>query len=237
MDEQLIKELLVESEDVVLEPNVLGLVSPSTMAAETLQFLGQLINYLKPHNVLEFGSGLSTLFISELISDVPNAHLYSVDHSSHYQKKTRNLVKHNSNIDCYLSQIELYHFKLRAFTTYGRSFLKNIPDEVSFDMVLIDGPPGFRFGREAPLYQISERLKPETVIVLDDASRLPEQAAIEGWRRTWCDNVTVVLIPDLKKGLGLIQINEPWKQARVPFGINQTITSWWRAWRVLKSNS
>lgn len=94
---------------------------------------------------------------------------------------------------------------------------------------------GIRYGREAPLYQIAAHLKPETIIVLDDAGREPEQRAIANWRRVWPDGLEVEYFPG-HKGLAVIQVREPSKMVSYPFRLPEIWQNWFEVQKGLKKD-
>ena len=233
MNVQKTKELYRQSHSFPLDSRIESLINQSTLSAETLRFLGTLVQFHKPTYLLEFGSGLSTLHLMNASEKNPSAHIFTVDHSSHYLQKTKEILGGTKNITCILSPIKLYQFRLKGFTTYDNIFVRQIPRGLTFDMVLIDGPPGYRFGREAPLYQIAPFLTSKTLILLDDANRGPEQNAISNWRRVWTDGIDVLHFPEVKKGFAIIQLKNPTKMARFPFGIREIRESWLKARKVM----
>ena len=104
-----------------------------------------------------------------------------------------------------------------------------MPNNLKLDFVLIDGPPGNRFGREATLYQIAPYLSSSTLICLDDANRRPEKEALANWRRVWRNGMDVVHFPELKKGFAVIQLKDPSITSRCPFDFSDIVLSRLRA--------
>lgn len=216
-----------------LDSQIESLVNPSTLAAETLSFLGALVKYYQPARLLEFGSGLSTLFLMKALEENPSVHLFTVEHSDYYLQKTRESIADNKNITYLFSPIKLYEFQLKGFATYDNAYVRRIPRNLTFDLVLIDGPLGHRFGREAPLYQVAPFLTPKTLILLDDANRDPEQEALSNWQRVWIAGIDVQHFPELKQGFAIIQLINPAKMARFPFGVQEIWQSWRKATRAI----
>jgi len=220
-----IAEVYERCTSFVLDPAIESRITGSTLDARALKFIGSLIENVNPIHWMEFGSGLSTFFTAGLLSENSHARLYTVDHSDYYLGQTREMCREYNNVIYFYAPIAPYRYKHRDFLTYSNDFVANIPQDVQFDVVLIDGPLGFRYGREAPLYQIAARLKPETIIVLDDAGREPEQRAIANWRRVWRDKISVEFFPG-RKGLAVIQIREPTSLERFPFYVSEIWQSW-----------
>jgi len=168
------------------------------------------------------------------LEENPSAHVFTVDHSAYYLQKTRESIG-EKNITYLFSPIKLYQFRPKGFATYDYAYVRQIPEGFTFDLVLIAGPLGHRFGREAPLYQIAPFLTPETLILLDDANRDPKQEALSNWQRVWTAGIDVLHFPELKKGLAVIQLKNPAKMARFPFGVREIWRSWRKARRAVRA--
>jgi hypothetical protein len=150
--------------------------------------------------------------------------------------QTQNACREYDNVTYFHAPISPYRYKLKSFLTYKNNYTAKIPNEIQFDIVLIDGPLGFRYGREAPLYQIAAHLKPETIIVLDDAGREPEQRALANWRRVWRDKISVEFFPG-HKGLAVIQVHEPAVVHGFPFHVPEIWQSWQGVQKRLQAES
>lgn len=234
MNKHEIEELYQESRSFVLDDAVAEKVNPSTLAHETLKFLGTLVNYYQPSVVMEFGSGLSTLFFASMLEGKPDGCIYTVDHSEQYLQQTKTLVGER-DVTYFLAPIGFYGFRFKRFATYSNDYIGHLPSGLKFDIVLIDGPPGFRFGREAPLYQIAPFLKSDTLILLDDSNRPPEQEAIAHWQRVWPGRVDLLHFPDLKKGFSVLSIQNPSRTVPIPFGLREIARSWVRSRRAVRA--
>lgn len=217
-----------------IDEDIVSSINPSTLGLETLQFISALMDRVKPRFVLEFGSGLSTLFFSRALADTRDAVVYSMDNSDFYLSKTKKAMSGRSNVEFFCCPIKPYHYKFKRFLTYDDSYLRHLPQGNALDMILIDGPPGHRYGREAALYQVAPFVSSETLILLDDANREPEQTAITNWRKVWGGALEVVHFPELKKGLAVLRIKEPLRQTWIPFGTREIRDSW-RATRRIQS--
>jgi predicted O-methyltransferase YrrM len=217
-----------------INEEIVSSINPSSLGLETLQFISVLMDRVKPRSVLEFGSGLSTLFFSRALANTRDAVVYSMDNSEFYLSKTKEAVSGRSNVELFCCPIKPYQYKFKRFLTYDDSYLCRIPKGNALDMILIDGPPGYRYGREAVLYQVAPFVSPKTLILLDDANREPEQTAITNWRKVWGGALEIVHFPELKKGLAVLRIKEPLRQNRFPFSVREIRDSW-RATRKIQS--
>lgn len=230
-----IDDLYQRSHSFPLDEHICTVLDPPALPGGTLKFIGSIVQAYKPVCVVEFGSGLSTQFLaSALRTHSPEAHLYTVEHSRYYLEKAEEAVHGCQNVTILHSPIRLYRFRWKTFATYDPAWTKHLPCPTRVDLVLVDGPPARRFGREAPLYQVAPFITPETLILLDDASREPEQDAIASWRRVFVDGIEVELFPEPGKGFAVIRLRSPARMARSPFGIREIMTHWRKAktvWR------
>ncbi len=85
--------------------------------------------------------------------------------------------------------------------------------QIPADLIIVDGPPGVLGGRAGILYQAMNFARPGTLVLLDDADRKEEQAAMMQWQNTFGDAISVTLLPGFVKGLAAIMIHQP-----VPLG-------------------
>jgi predicted O-methyltransferase YrrM len=207
----MLRELYRRKESFPLDADILARINPSTLGADTLRFLGMLVLWKRPLHIFEFGSGLSTLFLARLqqalgVASTPA--LISIDHSQRYLGETRRSLGGDHSVLLLHAPLAVTELHGRVFTTYHPDYTRQIPADVKFDLVLIDGPPAFRYGREAPLYHLAPWLAPDALILLDDANREPEQEALRNWSTTWPMGFSVELFPDLKKGLAVFCIGD-----------------------------
>ena len=154
-------------------------INPVSINLETLQFLKEYIDNNEVASILEFGSGVSTEFWSE---QLPQAHLISFENSRRYRKITASRIsKQAGNIRVRFGPLRLMKLFGRRYISYkiGSYLRKNAPK--SFDLVLVDGPPGFLYSREATILQAIDHITEDTQIILDDAERDVEKSTIERW--------------------------------------------------------
>jgi len=77
------------------------------------------------------------------------------------------------------------------------------------DLILVDGPPELLGGREGALYQALDYAHPGTVIVLDDADRASEQAALSHLQDNLGGAVEIQVLPAPYQGLAAIIVHQP----------------------------
>ena len=139
--------------------------------------LRRLIAEKRPTNVLELGSGVSTLVISDALARSNNGcRLQTVDHDS----------KHLENVAAACQHLGLNHvaFHYSPLSKDGWYEYQRVLPARKYDFVFVDGPPGDsgRMARYPALPKLARSLKPGAVIVLDDAQRPDEQETIKRWQ-------------------------------------------------------
>ena len=154
-------------------------INPVSINIETLEFLKRHIDSNEVYSILEFGSGVSTEFWSE---QLPDAHIISFDNSRRYRKISASRVNKNAtNTHVRFGPLRIMKlFGIHYISYKIGSYLKNNAPE-KFDLVLIDGPPGFLYAREATLLQAIEHIQNDTLIILDDAERDIEKETVARW--------------------------------------------------------
>jgi predicted O-methyltransferase YrrM len=181
------------------------------LAPDTLRFLTSLVARLKPRHVIEFGSGVSTaVLLRALASTRRSCALSSIDHDPEFGRVDRKHLRRWSTRCALRTQI----VPLVARNFGGKLLPSYLIDEAKLassapaDLVLIDGPPASLGGREGVLYQILHRTKRGALVLLDDAARPQEQAALANWATNLGDAIEIEVCRSLKKGLGCILIRD-----------------------------
>lgn len=155
--------------------------------AETLAFLSALIRGLRPRQVLEFGSGLSTLVMAMTLRKLGSGRLLSIDESERFAARTRGWLEEEG----LSSRAGVNHCPIRLQAVHGSDIhcydLGSAMEKVDApDLLFVDGPnamplighPGARFGT-LPL--VREHLAPGAWILLDDARRRSERRVAARW--------------------------------------------------------
>jgi predicted O-methyltransferase YrrM len=211
MNKDLLLDLLRRKDSFPLDADILARIGASTLDADTLRFVGMLVACKRPTHIFEFGSGLSTLFLARLqrTLDAPaSPQLVSIDHSQRYLGETRRALGDDHDALLIHAPLAVTEVSGRVFTTYHPDYLRQLPESVQYDFVLVDGPPAFRYGREAPLYHLAPRLTPDALVLLIDACREPEAEALHNWSLAWPEKFSMELFPGLHKGLAVVSIGE-----------------------------
>lgn len=135
--------------------------------------------------VLECGSGVSTLILAYALQEQGEGRVYALEHDEAYARSTRDLLRQHQ----LQARAEVLHAPLRPVDLNGDTWLwydtTAIPQQ-SFDLIFVDGPPGATrdHARFPAVPLLRDRLADDGIIVLDDHSR-PDEADIG---RRWLDH-------------------------------------------------
>jgi Methyltransferase domain len=129
-----------------------------------------------PGQVLECGSGLTTILLSALAGEEKKP--ISLEHLGEWcERVEQTLFRHG--LPSGLHHTPLRHYA--GFDWYTADFLER---DHRFGLVICDGPPGSTLGGRYGLLPVCrDHLAPDCVILLDDADRPQERTILERWRR------------------------------------------------------
>jgi len=140
-------------------------------------------------NIIEFGSGISTIIIGRLIKkNCLDAELLSVEHDENWVGTLKEILK-NEKVDDVIKVIyaPLKKCKIAIDNNewYSIDVLNKATKNKKFDMVIVDGPPAWEKPKAIARYPavpfISNKLTDKFSIYLDDAVRMGEQAVLRMW--------------------------------------------------------
>ena len=139
---------------------------------------------LQPKVIVEAGSGVSSVVISEWLRSVNSeARHYALDHLEKYARETARKVE-NPNSEVLFAPLKSYSLNGSDWKWYDISGLANVED---IDLLIIDGPPEDiqKEARFPALPLLLEKLSDKAVIILDDTNRPDEQATIQKWKAAY----------------------------------------------------
>lgn len=220
-----IDERIGKVNDKTIPSSIEKLINPSSFSKEALLLISEIISFIRPKNLVEFGSGVSTQYLNILQNEGMDFNLTSIDHEENFYFQTLLRLetgeKKTSQLQLRLCPLQQFRFKLKLLYAYNLQALES--DKNKFDFVIIDGPPSYRFGREGVLYSVYRRLSDNCVIILDDAHRPPEKTAMSNWKKVWGEEIIVVKEVNIKKGLAIILLKNPTKVKKIPFSFKEII--------------
>jgi predicted O-methyltransferase YrrM len=168
-----------------------------------LRFLANLVGALRPAHVLEFGSGFSTRVLARACAaTAPPGSVTSIESDPTFARKTLaslDVAPGAASVVLQLAPLVVRYREGHPLPVYDlqRGPLAS-PRPAS--LVLIDGPPAVVGSRSGALFQAMEFVQHGTVILVDDATRCSEAAALDLWRQTFADTTerrTVSSLPNL----------------------------------------
>ncbi|MEZ5082528.1 MAG: class I SAM-dependent methyltransferase [Bacteroidales bacterium] len=137
----------------------------------------------KPMNILECGSGISTVLIAYRIKKNNKGHLYSFEHDSEYAELTLQLLKRHG-LEQYVT---ILNSPLIDHTINGNTWkwydVNQIDKKITFDLVVVDGPP-FQVqpkSRYPTLPLLDGYFNPDAVVLIDDCGREQDNEVIKDW--------------------------------------------------------
>ncbi|MCS2609144.1 class I SAM-dependent methyltransferase [Halomonas dongshanensis] len=142
----------------------------------------------KPNCVVEMGSGISTIVISDALRQNGFGKVVSFEHLEEFRDKTQGYIR-EENLSCFsdviLSPIVKYdkkHLSEQA-ESYWYSLDVNEIIAHNIDLLIVDGPPGkiCKYSRYPALGAFYSKLAFEAEVWMDDADRYEEKIINEQW--------------------------------------------------------
>lgn len=172
------------------EPNFIPYTDWSISPSVILHILNDIV-INKRQNIIEFGSGASTLYIAQLIKILKlPCQLFSVESSQEWLSNMQKEVSHHG-----LEEIITFIYAPMTAVPKELGFLNQelwydskkittaLKSTQEFDLVIVDGPFGSStpFARYSAIPFLQNRLSNEYGVFLDDAQREEERQISESW--------------------------------------------------------
>jgi predicted O-methyltransferase YrrM len=161
---------------------------------------------LKPHFILELGSGVSSIIIGNTLKKNGFGKLVSIEHlKSEYQKTNNEIKLHKLEefCECIYAPLTEKRINDKIYNWYSIDYSTL---KTRIDMLIIDGPPTGTSKQESrfpALPCLKKYLKNDYLILVDDSDRLDEIKMLNQWK---------ILFPEIKveymnldRGLALIK--------------------------------
>ncbi len=178
------------------------------LSNDSCRFLGSLIKEIQPLNVLEFGSGFSSLVIAQELENQSSGTLISLDNSVYWSRKMKNYMprrlEERITLCAFRLTIRIYYNKLLIFYDIPKTFYKKHP---LFDFVLIDGPH-HDVGREAAIYESFEKVRKGGIFFVDDSNSDHMQKTIRKWKKVFGKLISISNFRDVGNGISIICKND-----------------------------
>lgn len=179
------------------------------LSLDSCRFLGQIIKLLRPHKVLEFGSGFSSLVISNELRQQQAGSLDSIDNSRSWSQLTYEKAANYGLVD--RVTFHVFGLGLRIYQGLPCVFYK-IPDDFHnrgpYDVVVADGP-GHEIGRDGVLFEVFTKLCVRGYVILDDCNSDHMQQTVAMWQERFASSIILKEYRDIGNGIGIIKkVNE-----------------------------
>jgi predicted O-methyltransferase YrrM len=175
------------------------------LAWETMQFVGRLVELIRPQRMVELGSGHSTEVLSTVVAGF-TGQVISFEHSAGYARATEARVHArglSGTARVLRRRLTLRRYGSKLLPTY--SFRRDdLHGFRPFDVALIDGPPG-HIGREATLYELFPRLALGAWVVADDMNRPGERRWLRAWKEAFGGALEIHMFPKIGEGAALLR--------------------------------
>lgn len=166
--------------------NIESILPPFRGWAISPDFASLILSKMKetrPTNILECGSGISTVLIAYYLKKINKGHLYSFEHDKEYAESTVDLLKRHD----LLPYVTIFNTDLIDHDINGKSWkwynTDQMNKDIKFDLVIIDGPP-FQVqpkSRYPALPILDNFFNPNAVILIDDCAREQDNEVINDW--------------------------------------------------------
>jgi predicted O-methyltransferase YrrM len=139
----------------------------------------------RPLNVLECGSGVSTLITAYCLESLGAGRVTSLEHDEKFARQTQDEIELHGLGDV----ARVVHTPLKEHAIGGERFLwydlDAVPDLGTIDLLVVDGPPQSTqlLARYPAIPLLVDRLAKDALVLLDDGKRRDESAIVERWRR------------------------------------------------------
>jgi hypothetical protein len=167
---------------IIQLPMPLPLLRGWAGSPDFLLHLAKFVLQNRPLTVMECSSGASTVVTARCLQLNGAGHVYSLENDQEYADKTRALLREQGLSDWATVVVAPLKEGSHATPWYDLSAVPPALPQV--DLLVVDGPPEST-GRQAraPAWAaLSDRMSANCAVLLDDADRPDERAAVAQWK-------------------------------------------------------
>ena len=177
----------------------------TALLPSSCRFLYSFISAFQARNVLEFGSGFSSLMIARAISQFEGGRLISIDDSETDSLSAKAEFENSGeNVKAVFRTAplrpRLYGPRLLLSYSLPKGLLGALGP---FDLIFID-PPHKGKGRESVLYDVFPSLSTAGYVIIDDANGANAEL-MRIWDEAYGDAIKPVVLEGIGNGLGVIE--------------------------------
>jgi hypothetical protein len=127
-------------------------------------------------NILECGSGLSTIVMG-IVGDIYQNKIIVLEHHKTWFHKLNEKLK-----ELNIKSVELHFTPLKSYDNYEWYDISRLKNEMKYDIVICDGPPAqTKGGRYGLLELMDKNINKKGLILLDDFMRSEEKEIVKSW--------------------------------------------------------
>lgn len=173
------------------------------LSPDALLALVRYVQQAKPKNIVEFGSGVSTMVLTSVAASY-GGKVTSFDNEELFASKTRKTLMGADNITVLTRPLTKQKFGKRTYSWYS-VMDEDLPTTV--DLVIVDGPPESVQDevRYPALPRLVGRMPKGSRLYLDDSNRKAETNIVNKWLKQFPDFELVNV--DTEKGLAVLTRN------------------------------
>lgn len=174
-------------------------------APTLISVVSEILRSERRRNLLECGSGASTVWMAFALRHRGEGHIYALEHESKFAEATRRwLCKNGLEKWATILEAPLLEYELGG-DTYRWYDISNLPADFKIDLLLVDGPPAATgpHARYPALPLLKERLNHDAWVVLDDIVRPDERDIQASWMDEAWNGLKLVHEMDLPKSVVL----------------------------------
>lgn len=165
----------------------------------------EVIRTTKPKQILELGSGITSLICCYAIEQNGKGALFSLDHDTSYAKKTQAILdRHELGQFSTIEHAPLVQQSIngKTYIWYDNSSIE-CPEEV--DLLIVDGPPlkTQKKARYPALTYFHSKLAKSATIIVHDTFRKEESEIINDWLREFPEFSKDII--DSEKGIAILR--------------------------------
>jgi hypothetical protein len=168
---------------------------PATIMSMSFTHLLHIINDIiinERKNIIEFGSGISTIYIAKLLKDTEiDCNFYSVDISIDWINKMKQILQKESLlenvtfIEAGLKEVpEQFRYKNQTKWFDTKALNSILENKENFDLIIVDGPHGWAcpYARYSAVPFMRNKLNDYAAVFLDDTERPHEKEIANEWK-------------------------------------------------------
>ena len=150
-----------------------------------MYILYQILDKIKPENILEFSLGQTTKLTTQYVTSNKRSKLTVIDSNQDWIDIFSNSLTLSDNVHIAFCDLELFKFK--STENYRYKNILGIVEDTKFDLIIINGPQGFlsasdvlmKYPKIDVLNLIDDNLNDDFIIIMDNYNRHGEKNTIK----------------------------------------------------------